>query len=56
MLMLGITVSLPYGHEIHRSAVQAAGVLTVDIHTVALADLLADGSHMRLLPGRLRHG
>ena len=51
-----IAISLPYGQEIHRSTVQAAGILTVDIHAMALADLLPDGSYVRRFLGRERHG
>jgi hypothetical protein len=51
-----ITVSLPYGQQIHRGAMQASGVLAVDMHTMPLADLLPDGSYMGRQLGRAGHG
>ena len=47
-----ITVSLPYGQEIYCSPMEAAGILTVDIHAMSVADLLPDGSYVGRLLGR----
>ena len=51
-----IAISLSYGQEIHRGAVWALSILTVDVHAMSAADLLPDGSYVRRLLGRLRHG